>query len=70
MAIQPTYNISIKPSAFKLPMNTAFHQDTVNMSNFYLYVDRKKQNHSLLINTQENEERLYNLFLTWQLVQF
>lgn len=68
MAVQQTYKISIKPSAYKLFLNMAFHQDTVNISNFFLYVDRKKQNLSLLMNTWLNDERLYNLFLTWQLV--
>lgn len=68
MAVQQTYKISIKPSAYKLLLNMAFHQDTVNISNFFLYVDRKKQNLSLLMNTWLNDERLYNLFLTWQLV--
>lgn len=34
MAVQQTYKISIKPSAYKLFPNMAFHQDTVNIISF------------------------------------
>lgn len=51
-------------------MNLTIYQVTVNISNFFLYVDRKKCNLGLLINTWVNDDKLYNLFLPCQVVHF